>query len=130
MSKEIQIREALESAEENVAYLATLSDNALAEKLDTVHLQMQLAEEQKNSAAIELLEIWRRQIIEARIYKAENNIPDSPGEIELAIAEIETITEAAEERKEIFTEASQPSAASEEEPEQQTPDNPEQLSLF
>ena len=129
MSKELQIHQALENAEANIAYLATLSDNALTEKLDTVHQQMQLAERQKNSAAIELLETWRTQIIQARIHKAENKISDSPSEIELAIADIETYIDAAEERKEVFAEASQ-SVSPREKEQKQIPDEPEQLSLF
>jgi hypothetical protein len=77
VSKEIQIKEALENSEANIAYLAALPDSLLAEKLDTVHLQMQLAEERKNTDGLRLLEVWRNQVILARIHKAENNIPDS-----------------------------------------------------
>ena|ERR1022692_2753924 len=102
LSKAIRIQEALDNAEANINYLASLPDRALAEKLDTVHLQMKLAEEKKNTAAIELLEVWRSQIIEARIYKAENNIADAPNEIELAIAGIETVVATTEERQEII----------------------------
>ncbi|MBK7667723.1 MAG: hypothetical protein IPJ32_10510 [Sphingobacteriaceae bacterium] len=74
----------------------------MSEKLDTIHIQMDLAEAKKNTASLELLEIWRSQVIAARIYKAENNIPDAPSEVELAIADIETTVAKAEERKEII----------------------------
>lgn len=104
MSSHIRIQEAIDNAEANINYMATLPDNVLAEKLDTVHLQMELAEQKRNTNALELLEIWRSQIIDARTYKAENNIPDAPNEIELAIADIETTVAKAEERQETFTE--------------------------
>ena len=104
MSKHIRIQKAIDNAEANVNYLATLPDDILSEKLDTVHLQMELAEQKRNTNSLELLEVWRSQIIDARIYKAENNIPDTPNEIELAIADIETTVAKTEERQEIFNE--------------------------
>lgn len=58
----------------------------------------------KNTESLELLEIWRSQVIAARIYKAENNIPDAPSEIELAIADIETTLAKAEAREEMLNE--------------------------
>ncbi|MEO8762575.1 MAG: hypothetical protein ABI388_13080, partial [Bacteroidia bacterium] len=54
---------------------------------------------------------WRAQIIEARILKAENNIPNTPNEIELAIQDVETTLAKAEERQEIFTENTAPLAS-------------------
>jgi hypothetical protein len=69
--------------------LASLSDRSLSEKLELVHIQMEVAEVGKKADSLELLEIWRKQIIEARIYKAEHNVPDTPSEIELVIAELE-----------------------------------------
>ena len=129
MSKEIQIREALENADKNVELLAKMPDYELAEKLDSVHIQMELAEEKKNTEALELLEVWRSQIIGARIYKAENNIADAPNEIELAIADIETVVTKTEERAEIMNEYSNPVKQSR--PKVQTQqDNDSQLSLF
>ncbi|MBS1646241.1 MAG: hypothetical protein JST67_02745 [Bacteroidetes bacterium] len=104
MSNHTRIQEAIDKAEANVNYLAALPDAVLSEKLNTVHLQMELAEQKRNTNSLELLEAWRSQIIEARIYKAENNIPDAPNEIELAIANIETIVAKTEKRQEIFTE--------------------------
>lgn len=103
MSKEMQRNEALKNAAANVAYLTSLPDSDLVEKLELVHVQMEITEQKKNTPALELLEIWRSQIIEARIFKRENNIPDAPDEIESAIADIETITTKAEERSEILT---------------------------
>ena len=41
-------------------------------------MQAKIAYEKKIESSPELLEIWWRQVVEARIYKAENNIPDAP----------------------------------------------------
>jgi enoyl reductase-like protein len=68
---------------------------------------MELAEQKRNTDSLELLEVWRSQLIDARIYKAENEIDDAPNEIELAIADIETVVAKAEERQEII-ESTQP----------------------
>lgn len=106
MSNNVRIKEALDNAEANVELLATFPDYELSEKLDTIHLQMDLADAKKNTESLELLEIWRSQVIAARIYKAENNIPDAPNEIEMAIANIETTVAKAEERAEILNENS------------------------
>ena len=136
MSTEIRIRQALERAEEYVAYLATMPDKELAKKLDIVHQQSVIAEKEKNTPSLELLEIWRSQIIKARIHKIENNIPDTPSAMELALADMEAHEEKAERRKEILNET-KPTIVAEEEinyPEKEkgkeNPDKPEQLSLF
>jgi hypothetical protein len=129
MSKELQLREALENAEANIAYLATLPDSTLAEKLDTIHLQTSLAEQKKNTPASELLEMWRSQVIQARIHKAENGIPDAPGEIESAIADIETKIAITEEREQALEELAQP-VQPQVPKKQQQQDNQSQLKLF
>ncbi len=105
MSKDVRIQIALDNWNDYVATLAAMPDKKLAEKLDTIYLQSEIAVQKRMTESIELLEIWRAQIIEARILKAENNIPDAPNEIELAIADIETMVVRAEERKEIIEEA-------------------------
>ncbi len=129
MSKESQIKEALNHAEANIAYLATLPDSALAEKLDAIHLQSVIAEQKNLTPSLELLEIWRAQIIQARIYKAENDIPDSPGEIALAIADIETKIAVTEERQQALNELAEPTRSTRPaKPQQQ--ENESQLSLF
>jgi hypothetical protein len=92
MNKTARIQDCIDHHDEYVLVLAAMPDRRLREKLDTIHLQMALAEQQRNTAAIELLEIWRAQTIEARTYKAENNIPDAPDEIAETIADIETYT--------------------------------------
>lgn len=134
MSNEIRIRLALERAEEYIAYLATMADKELAKKLDIIHLQSVIAEKEKNTPSLELLEIWRSQIIQARILKIENNIPDTPRAIDIALAEMEAQEEKSEQRQEILNEAR--ATAIEEEAEQSkeqekgNSDKPEQLSLF
>lgn len=99
-----RIQLALDNWDDYVAQLATMPDRELEKKLDLIHLQSEIAERTKNIESVELLEIWQRQVIEARIIKAENNIPDAPNEIELAIVDIETTVATGEERAEILNE--------------------------
>ncbi|OFY67317.1 MAG: hypothetical protein A3H98_02360 [Bacteroidetes bacterium RIFCSPLOWO2_02_FULL_36_8] len=108
MSIAIRIKDCIDNHDKYVKILATKSDKELAKRINLVHIQMELADKAKNTGSLELLEIWRTQIIEARIYKAENNIADVPSEIELAIADIETFTAKAKERQEIVNEAHNP----------------------
>ena len=96
MSKAARIQDCIDHHDEYILILASMPDSDLVEKLDTIHLQMALAEQQRDTEAIELLEAWRAQTIEARTYKAENNIPDAPDEIQEAIADIETYVAAPE----------------------------------
>ena len=104
MSIATRIQNCIDNHNEYVAILAALPDKKLIKKLDLVHIQSQIAEQTKNTGSLELLEVWRAQIIEARMLKVENNIPDAPNEIELAIADIETIVSKTEERQEVFNE--------------------------
>lgn len=85
-----RIQLSLDNWETYVAQLSTMPDKELEKKLDLIHLQSEIAIQKKNEESIELVEIWRAQVIEARILKAEQNIPDAPDEIEMAIAGIET----------------------------------------
>ena len=91
MSSQARIQLCVDKHEEYVLTLAAMPDNKLREKLETIHLQMDLALQQKNTAALELLEVWRAQTIEARTYKAENNIADAEDEIAALVAQIETV---------------------------------------
>ena len=128
MSISIRIKDCIDNHEKYVAIMAALPDKELAKKLDLVHIQMKLAEQKKNTGSLELLEIWHHQIIEARIYKAENKIPDAPNEIELAIADIETFISKSEERQEVLSDLIIPVKKSVPQKEQREDDN--QLSLF
>jgi len=105
MSKNVRIQIALDNWDDYVAILAAMPDKKLADKLETIYLQSEIAVQKRITESVELLEVWRAQVIEARILKAENNIPDAPNEIELAIADIETMVIKAEERKEIIKDA-------------------------
>ena len=127
MSIAIRIQDCLDNHDKYIAVMAALPDKELAKKLDLVHIQMELAEQTKNTESLELLEVWHLQIIEARIYKAENNIPDAPNEIELAIADIETYVAKAEERSELLNEYNNAPKQHHKAPEQ---NNDNQLSLF
>jgi hypothetical protein len=101
MSKDVRLKEAIDNAEANILFLAGLPDKELSNRLDIIHIQMEIAEQKNNTDSLELLEVWRSQLIEARIYKAENEITDTPNEIELAVADIETAVAKTEERQEI-----------------------------
>ena len=129
MSIAIRIKDCIDNHEKYVAIMATLPDKELAKKLDLVHIQSELAEKTKNTGSLELLEVWHQQIIEARIYKAENDIPDAPNEIELAIADIETFVSKTKERQEILNDFSNPVKQFRPKVQQQS-DNDSQLSLF
>ena len=126
MTRTARIQDCIDHHDEYVQVLAAMPDRSLREKLDTIHLQMELAEQKRDTEALELLEIWRAQTIEARTYKAENNIPDEPNEIEEAIAGIETYTAEPEPQTEIKDE---PATLSRRKP-QVTEDKNEQLSFF
>ena len=128
MSIAIRIKDCIDNHEKYVAIMATLPDKELAKKLDLVHIQSQIAEQTQNTSSLELLEIWHHQIIEARLYKAENEIPDAPNEIELAIADIETFVSKTEERQEILNEFNNPVKQSHQKIKQQNDNS--QLSLF
>lgn len=129
MNYQQQLQEALENADSNIELLATYSHAELGEKLDTIHLQTDTAVQKNNTASLQLLEVWRNQVIAARIYKAENNIPDAPSEIELAIADIETTVARSEERQEAVKEYMNP--VKQPRPKvQEKQDDESQLSMF
>ena len=126
---EQKIKLAQEKSHEWIEYLATKSENDLERRLRINHLQYEIAVKEKQEDTVQLLSIMERIIIEARIYKAEHNIPDAPNEIEIAIADIETVVTQTEERREIFNDAEQPakSARKKIQPQENSED---QLSLF
>ena len=129
MSIAIRIKDCIDNHDKYVAIMATLPDKELAKKLDLVHIQSEIAEKTKNTGSLELLEVWHQQIIEARIYKAENEIADAPNEIELAIADIETSVAKAEQRQDTLKKFTEPVQQSRPKVQQQQ-DNDSQLSLF
>jgi len=128
MSIAIRIKDCIDKHDKYVAIMATLPDKELAKKLDLVHIQSEIAEKTKSTGSLELLEVWQQQIIEARIYEAENQIADAPNEIELAIADIETFVVKSEQRQDVLSEMTQPTEKPR--PKVQQEDNDSQLSLF
>lgn len=128
MSIAVRIKDCIDNYDKYVALMATLPDKELAKKLDLVYIQSDIAMQTNNTGSLELLEVWRTQIIDARIYKMDNNIPDAPNEIESAIADIETFVSKTEERQDILTEFNNPVKQSRPKVQQQKDDS--QLSLF
>jgi hypothetical protein len=107
MSKDVRIQQAIDNWDEYVAYLTTLPDKKLVKRLEMINMQAQLAYKQNIESSSELLEIWWRQTVEARILKEENNVPDAIDEIELTVKDMETIIIKAEERQDTFTQPAQ-----------------------
>lgn len=129
MSKSQRRQQALEQAEANIALMAGWPHQKLKERLELVNIQSALAEEKRDEETLALLEIWRSQLIEARIRKYEDNVEDAPREIEQAIADIETVTATLDEREEIL---SLPEEAAPTRPRRQIEQSPQvsQLGLF
>ena len=124
-----RIQKALNNWDNYVIQLASMSDKKLSEKLNVINMQAVIAHEKNIVASVELLEIWWRQVVEARTYKAENNIPDAPNEVELAIADIETFVAKAEQRQDTLKEFTEPVQPSRPKVKKQRGDE-SQLSLF
>lgn len=82
-----KIQEAIANTNEWIVFLATKSEKDLECRLGINQLQFAEACKNKQEDVCELLELMRRIIIEAGIYKDEHNIADAPNEIELAITE-------------------------------------------
>ena len=127
MSKDVRIQLAIDNWDEYVAYLITLPDKKLVKRLETINMQAVLAYKQNIESSSELLEIWWRQTVEARILKEENNVPDAPDEIDLAVRDMETIVIKSEERQDTFKEPSQPNLTRKIKIQE---DGKDQLSLF
>jgi hypothetical protein len=128
MSIAIRIKDCIDNYDKYVALMATLPDKELATKLNLVHIQSEIACKTNNVGSLELLEIWRTQIIDARIYKMENNIADAPNEIKEAIADIETFVSKTEGREELLNNFSEHVKKNHSKNQQQNDDS--QLSLF
>lgn len=101
---QLKIQEAIENSAEWIKVLATKSDSDLERRLGINELLYQQAYKNKQADVCELMELMRRIIIEARIYKDENNIATLPNEMELAIAETEHVIVKTEQRQEVLNE--------------------------
>ena len=127
-----QISHALENQEELIRMFAAEPEEKLADRLQVIYLQSVICEQDKDVLTGEFLEIMRRIIIEARLYKWDNNIPDELDEMQEALAEMELAQEKYEHRKKLLAKLSKPSISAEPEPAKEEPkvDKNVQLGLF
>ncbi|HWB64456.1 MAG TPA: hypothetical protein VG603_13150 [Chitinophagales bacterium] len=103
MSYQLRIKEALDHADENIAWLSRFSDSKLEKRLDIVQAQIAIASQNKQPEALQLLHIWERQIIEARILKySQQPQLDELTEIEQGVAEMEAFDEMLEKRNKVI----------------------------
>lgn len=72
-----RITDAIANADEYIAYLQTLPDVQLQKSLRIIRAQQQIAWNQKDVRGLEQLEIWERQVIEARYLRNEDDAPTS-----------------------------------------------------
>lgn len=99
----LRIDEAKSHETSNISFLSSLSDYRLEKKLAIIREQMIIAEKNKQGEAIELLKIWERQVIEARVLKHEQQpVQAEMTEIERELAEIEAQEEKVEKRTKIL----------------------------
>ncbi len=66
---DIKLDEAINNAEQFIKQLEKMDDKKLSKHLDIIRLQQQMAFEQNNHSAIELLYEYEKQIIKARVNK-------------------------------------------------------------
>jgi hypothetical protein len=102
---DIKIKEARDRSEEWIAFLATCNDKRLSKKLRINRTQQVHATEQENEKAYTYLRMMEEIIIQARIYKEENNIEDQLDELEENVKNIETYTSIQEDRRSTFIES-------------------------
>jgi hypothetical protein len=103
-STQYKIKEAIDNANDWINFLATKSDKDLERRLEINYLQYETAYKDKAQSVCELLEVMRRILIEARIYKDEHSIADQPTAIDVAIEENRIINKQLEARKNILAE--------------------------
>lgn len=126
-----QIKHALENQEELIKMFAAEPEEKLTDRLQVIYLQSVICEQEKDILTGEFLEIMRRIIIEARLYKWDNNIPDELNEMQETLAQMELAQEKHEHRKKILEKLSKPEITTSEEPrEERKTDNSVQLGLF
>jgi len=88
-----EIKHALENQQELIKMFAAETEQKLTERLTIINLQSVICEQEKDILTAEFLEIMRRIIIEARLYKWDNNIPDELNKMEQALAEMDLAQE-------------------------------------
>lgn len=97
-----QISHALKNQEELIKVFAAEPEKKLAGRLHIIHLQSIISQNEKDEETAEFLSIMRRIIIEARLYKWENNIADEVDEISQSLAESGLAQEKQEHRKKVL----------------------------
>ena len=124
-----QIRHALENQEELIKVFAAEPEKKLADRLHIIHLQSIICQNEKDEETAEFLSIMRRIIIEARLYKWENNIAD---EVDETLATMKLAQEKHEQRKKLMAKLVKPGIKVDiqETNEEPTKDNSVQLGLF
>jgi hypothetical protein len=126
-----QISHALANQEELIRMFAAEPEEKLADRLQVIYLQSVVCEKDRDIPTGEFLEIMRRIIIEARLYKWDNNIPDELDEMSQALAAMELAQEKYEHRKKILDKLSKPIIVPEpEQPKEEPKANNVQLGLF
>ena len=80
-----RLQECIQNREHYIAQLCTMRDTTLARKIDLIQQQIEMAHEQKNDEALELLLEWERQVIAARLKKQDEKIADALSDIELEV---------------------------------------------
>lgn len=127
-----QMSHALENQEELIRMFASEPDDKLVDRLNIIQLQSVVCEKDNDVITGEFLEIMRRIIIEARLYKWDNNIPDEIDEMQQALAEMELAQEKYEHRKKLLDKLSKPVIVNESEQSEKEPkiDKNVQLGLF
>lgn len=103
-----QISHALANQEELIRMFASEPEDKLSDRLHVIYLQSVICEQEKDVLTSEFLAIMRRIIMEARLYKWDNNIPDELDEMSEAIAEMELAKRKYEHRKKLLDKLSKP----------------------
>ncbi|HTA27931.1 MAG TPA: hypothetical protein VK809_09085 [Bacteroidia bacterium] len=124
-----QISNALENQEELIKVFAAEPEKKLADRLHIIHLQSVICQSEKDEETAEFLSIMRSIIIEARLYKWDNNIAD---EVDETLVEIELAQEKHEHRKKLLEKLVKPKIPTEiiESKAEPKTDNTVQLGLF
>jgi hypothetical protein len=89
-----QITYALDKDVQNVAFLAYFPESKLDKKLLSLKQQLAIAVKNKLTDAAQLLQIWQRQVLDAKILKAQWRVEDNPTlELKMFLPEIDAFEE-------------------------------------
>lgn len=99
---EIKIQETLQNANEWVDLLATRSYDELRRRLDTNRFQYEIAYKNNNVNLCEFMEVMRRILVGAPIYKDEYKILTEIYEITLEVSQMEHIVAQEDVKQEVM----------------------------